>query len=89
MRLDLRIPVGLMFSFVGVILVGFGLASNGRADIYTKSLGINVNLWWGLVLLAFGQIMFHLGRRGQKRLAQEPAEPARRATRLTDIKAGL
>jgi hypothetical protein len=76
MRLDLRIPMGLMFSFVGVILAGFGIATNGRVDIYSRSLGINVNLWWGLVLLAFGQIMFQLGRRGQKRMAQEPPEPA-------------
>jgi hypothetical protein len=68
--------MGLMFSFVGVILAGFGLATNGRADIYARSLDINVNLWWGLVLLAFGQIMFHLGRRGQKRLASLAAEPA-------------
>jgi hypothetical protein len=74
MKLDLRIPMGLLFSFVGVILAGFGLATNGRIDLYARSLGINVNLWWGLVLLAFGQIMFQLGRRGQKRLASLAAE---------------
>jgi len=75
MNLDLRIPMGLMFSFVGIILTAFGLATNGDAVLYAKSLGINANLWWGIVLLIFGQTMFQFGRRGQKRLASLPPEP--------------
>lgn len=55
MRLDLRLPIGLLFSLFGVILVVYGLVSD--SGLYTRSLGINVNLWWGLVLLAFGLIM--------------------------------
>jgi hypothetical protein len=74
MSLDLRIPMGLMFTLVGMILTAFGLATRGSA-IYNASLGINANFWWGLVLLAFGLTMFLLGRRGQKRLASLPAEP--------------
>ena len=74
MSLDLRIPMGLMFSLLGIILTGFGLATNGSV-IYSASLGINVNKWWGLVLLAFGITMYILGRRGQKRLASLPPEP--------------
>lgn len=62
MRLDLRLPIGLMFSIVGGMLVVFGLLSN-RA-IYQRSLGINVNLWWGLALLAFGLVMLFLALRG-------------------------
>jgi hypothetical protein len=75
MNLDLRIPMGLMFSFVGIILTAFGLATNHDATLYAKSLGINANLWWGLVLLVFGQVMFQLGRRGQKRQASRPPTP--------------
>jgi membrane protein implicated in regulation of membrane protease activity len=75
MNLDLRLPMGLMFSIVGIILTGFGLATNGDIALYARSLGINANLWWGLVLLAFGQTMFLMGRRGQKRLASLPSEP--------------
>lgn len=75
MNLDLRIPMGLMFSFVGIILTAFGFATNGDAALYAKSLGINANLWWGIVLLIFGQTMFLMGRRGQKRLASMPPEP--------------
>jgi hypothetical protein len=75
MSLDLRIPMGLMFTFTGLILTVFGIRTNGDMVLYAKSLGINANLWWGLVLLAFGVTMFLLGRRGQKRLAQEPPVP--------------
>ena len=55
MRLDLRLPIGLMFSLFGAVLVVYGFVSD-RA-IYARSLGINVNLWWGLVLLVFGLTM--------------------------------
>lgn len=63
MNLDLRLPIGLMFSIFGALLVLFGLVSD--RVIYTRSLGINVNLWWGLVLLVFGFIMLGLARRGR------------------------
>ncbi len=67
MRLDLRLPIGLMFTIVGVLLTGFGLVSDEA--IYERSLGINVNLWWGLVLLAFGVVMLGLAMRGGRRAA--------------------
>ena len=61
MKLDLRLPIGLMFSIIGALLAVFGLMSD--AEIYQRSLGINVNLWWGLVLLGFGLVMLWLVRR--------------------------
>ncbi len=75
MNLDLRIPMGLMFTLVGIILTAFGFATRGNADLYARSLGINANLWWGIVLLIFGQLMFQMGRRSQKRLALLPPPP--------------
>lgn len=75
MNLDLRIPMGLMFSLVGIILTAFGLATRGDTALYARSLDINANLWWGIVLLVFGLTMFLLGRRGQNRLASMPPEP--------------
>jgi hypothetical protein len=84
MSLDLRIPMGLMFTLVGIILVAFGLATNSNTALYARSLGINANLWWGLVLLIFGITMFLMGRRGQKRLANlAPPEPG-----ATEIRRG-
>jgi hypothetical protein len=74
MSLDLRIPLGMMFSLLGAILSAFGLATNGNERLYAPSLGIDVNLWWGLVLLAFGLTMFLFGKRGQKQLPKLPPE---------------
>ena len=64
MRLDLRLPIGVMFSLFGIILVVYGFASDPA--IYQRSLGINVNLWWGLVLLAFGLLMLGLAYRAAR-----------------------
>ena len=57
MNFDLRLPIGIIFSLYGVLLTGFGLMTNGSKDLYERSLGININLVWGLVLLVFGGAM--------------------------------
>jgi hypothetical protein len=62
MNLDLRYPIGLMFSIDGALLTAFGLMSD--KSIYDRSLGINVNLWWGMALLAFGVVMLAFAIRG-------------------------
>jgi hypothetical protein len=62
MSFDLRYPLGLMFTLFGLIITGVGLF--GGADLTQKSLGINMNLWWGLVMLAFGLLMLLLAVRG-------------------------
>lgn len=69
MGIDIRLPIGFVFSVVGILLTVFGAVS-GHSAIYEHSLGINVNLYWGLVLLAFGIIMVLLGRRGMKKLSK-------------------
>ena len=64
MGLDLRWPIGLMFSLVGVLLVAYGLVTGSDAEMYRRSLDININLRWGLVLLVFGGFMLFLAWRG-------------------------
>jgi hypothetical protein len=64
MRLDIRLPIGLMFAILGAILTLVGLVPNDA--LYARSLGLNVNLWWGLVLLAFGALLLWLGWRAQR-----------------------
>jgi hypothetical protein len=71
MSLDLRIPMGLMFTLTGTILTAFGLATRENTGLYAKSLGIDANLWWGIVLLLFGLVMLVLGRRGHARALRE------------------
>ena len=73
MNLDLRIPMGLMFTLVGAILTVQGLVTRGSA-MYEKSVGVNINLDWGIVMLVFGIAMFFLGRRGQKKPPPPVAE---------------
>jgi hypothetical protein len=70
MNFDLRLPVGLMFTLYGAMLTIYGLVSD--AAIYQKSLGINVNLIWGLVLLVFGGLMLFFALRARGRNGQNP-----------------
>ncbi len=64
MGIDIRLPIGLMFAIFGLVLTVYGAMSNPA--IYVRSLGINVNLEWGLVLMVFGGIMLLLGWRGHR-----------------------
>jgi len=64
MQLDIRLPMGLLFLFLGVILVGYGMISDPA--IYTAhSLGQNVNLLWGFIFILFGAAMLWLARRAR------------------------
>ncbi len=66
MDLDVRLPIGSMFALFGLLLLGFGLTSDPR--IYAEhSLGINVDLDWGAVLLAFGATMLAAALRARRR----------------------
>jgi len=71
MHVDVRIPIGMMFSLAGTILTAFGLAIRKTPELYARSLGIDATLWWGLVVLAIGLIVLTLGRRGQMRIEKE------------------
>jgi hypothetical protein len=66
MHLDVRLPIGLLFCFLGFVLAAYGLLSD--RDIYRVSLGVNVNLGWGIVLLAFGLIMLFFGRKRHREM---------------------
>jgi hypothetical protein len=63
--LDIRIPIGGMFAIFGAIVTVYGLFSDPA--IYECSLGININLWWGLVMFAFGAFMLIMAWRGAKK----------------------
>jgi hypothetical protein len=65
MTFDLRLPIGILFTIYGLILSAYGLITMGD-EMYQKSLGKNVNLGWGIVLLIFGLFMLALTRFGKK-----------------------
>ena len=56
MQLDVRLPIGIMFLIIGMILVGYGLITWTNVAMYQRSLGHNVNVWWGAVLLIIGLV---------------------------------
>jgi uncharacterized membrane protein len=57
--LDLRVPTGFFFAIVGLILVVMGVFWPSERAALTDS---NVNLYCGLVMLAFGLFMLGLSR---------------------------
>jgi len=65
MNFDLRLPIGILFSIYGVLLIGYGLISDKA--IYQRSLDININLGWGAVLLVFGASMLFMALKGVKK----------------------
>lgn len=66
MGIDIKFPIGLMFTILGLLLSGFGLFTGGDNAMYAISLGINVNLWSGCGMLLFGVIMLLLAGKSWK-----------------------
>lgn len=60
MGIDIKLPIGLMFSLLGLLLTVYGLFTSGNQAMYEKSLHVNINLWIGLIMLVFGGVMLAL-----------------------------
>jgi len=76
MGLDIRLPIGSMFVFVGVLLTAYGAVRPHMS----QSVGININLTWGVVLFVFGSIMVLLGKRGTRIVKNAATLPEPRAS---------
>jgi hypothetical protein len=63
---DIRIPIGLMFSIIGILISVFGFFTMSNTGMYQKSLGINVNIIMGLLMLVFGLVMLYFAWRKKK-----------------------
>jgi hypothetical protein len=70
MEVDIRYPIGFMFSILGLLLTVFGLFTSSDAVLYGRSLGVNVNLWSGLLMVVFGAFMLIMAFRGKKPLKE-------------------
>jgi hypothetical protein len=73
MGLDIRIPLGLIFLIIGGIMAIFGFISHGNGELYARSLGVNLNLTWGLIMFVFGLVMFVVGKR--QKWQDDPVTP--------------
>jgi hypothetical protein len=89
--LDIRLPIGGLFTVLGLLLAGYGLATSGDAAHYERSLSVNVNLWWGLVMLVFGALLLMAARGGRRDASAHPASetPAGQDTEDREHRLGL
>jgi hypothetical protein len=89
--LDIRLPIGGLFVVLGLILAGYGIATDADAEQYARSMSVNINLWWGLVMLIFGGLMLLLARRSSRDASAHPAAEtaAGRGTEEREHRLGL
>ncbi len=66
MGVDIKLPIGLMFTILGVILTIHGAITSANAELYSKSSNININLWAGLFMLVFGILMLAFSKKLKK-----------------------
>ena len=66
MGIDIKVPIGLLFTILGILLTIFGLATASQTELYIKSLNININLWVGIAMIVFGAFML-LSAKGLKK----------------------
>jgi len=64
--MDIRFPIGLLFVILGFILAVFGLFTMNDTELYARSLGRNINLWTGILMLVFGGFMLLSTRKAKK-----------------------
>jgi len=62
---DLRLPLGALFGILGLLLIIAGLRGSPATD--ARSLGVNINLIWGAVMIAFALLCLWLARREARR----------------------
>jgi hypothetical protein len=67
MGLDIRWPIGIMFTLVSVLLIIQGIAAGPGQKLLDININININLIWGVVLLVFGVLMLAGAARGGKK----------------------
>ena len=65
MGLDIRWPIGIIFTIYGVLLMIYSVVA--YPAIFVSSVGVNIDLWWGLAMLVFGIIMGFLAFRASRR----------------------
>ena len=89
--LDIRIPIGGLFVVLGLVLAGYGVATNADAEQYARSMSVNINLWWGLVMLVFGGLLLLLARNSSRDGSAHPAgeTPGGRETEDREHRLGL
>jgi len=61
--LDVRLPIGGLFTVLGLLIGGYGVATSTDTALYVRSLAVNINLWWGGAMFVFGLLLVAMGLR--------------------------
>jgi hypothetical protein len=65
MGLDIRLPIGIILTIYGVVLVVYGAVADPA--MFESSAGVNIDVWWGAAMLVFGLFMGTLALRASRR----------------------
>jgi hypothetical protein len=65
MGLDIRLPIGIIFTIYGAVLIIYGAVAD--LPTFVNSLGVNIDVWWGAAMLLFGLLMGTLAFRASHR----------------------
>jgi predicted histidine transporter YuiF (NhaC family) len=89
--LDIRLPIGGLFTVLGLLIGGYGIGTSSDTVHYARALGVNINLWWGLVMLVFGLLLLGAARQGRSGASAHPAAetPEGSATEDREHRLGL
>ena len=79
MGFDIRLPIGFLFDVLGALLTLYGLMTM-NSPMYQHSLGMNVNLGWGLVMLIFGLVRTYVAKRAQGQEVRRDTTPQEQAS---------
>jgi hypothetical protein len=89
--LDVRLPIGGLFTVLGFMLAAYGLVVGSGSASLSATRSTNVNLWWGLVMLVFGLLLLFGSFLARRRLVAQPAmeTPEGQATEEREHRLGL
>ncbi len=72
MGLDIRFPIGIILTIYGLVLAVYGVIIDPLIPVTDPAIAQNVaqvdiDLWWGVAMLAFGLFMGILALRASRR----------------------
>jgi len=75
MGLDIRLPIGVILTIYGLVLVIFGVVAHPAIPVADRAIvenavHLNIDLWWGAAMLLFGLFMGALALRASRRNRQ-------------------
>jgi hypothetical protein len=65
--IDIRMPIGLLFTTLGIMVLIYGLVTLSDTAMYSQSLGVNINIWSGIGMTIFGSIMLYFAVKAKKK----------------------